>query len=278
MVSGLTGDQSVVCRGPLRGNSLGELVETYMGELVGDDTYLRYGDEFPLLVKFIDTVECTSVQVHPDDELAAGRHNAYGKDEMWYVLSAAPDAELMIGLAGGTLEGGLNRVKVSAGDAFFVPAGTVHSIGGGVSLVEIQQTSDVTYRIFDWGRTEKDGSERELHIDLAGAAVDFAAPVRRVTQRAARGESALLVQGGHFTVNLLNVSGEMERSLTSRDGFTIYVCTEGRVEVFVPGSHGGPSARSGGGVVLETRGTVLVPADLNGVVLRGEGVLLETYI
>ncbi len=247
-----------------------------MGELVGDGAYLKYGDEFPLLVKFIDTTDRTSVQVHPGDEMAAREHGAYGKDEMWYVLGADDGAEIMVGFAsaadplstttGGA--GGLNRIKVRAGDAFFIPAGTVHSIGGGVSLVEVQQTSDVTYRIYDWERTEEDGTPRELHTGLAAEAMDAAAQVRRINLRAERNEAALLVEGGHFTVNLIDIGGSVERDASARDGFTVYVCTAGIVEV----------GTVGGSVVLAERGTVLVPADQPVVTLAGEGTVLEAYL
>ncbi|MDR2891021.1 MAG: class I mannose-6-phosphate isomerase [Alistipes sp.] len=280
-VSGVEGDVSTVCNGFLKGNSLAEAVEIYMGELVGDEVFARFGEEFPLLVKHIDARDRLSVQVHPGNELAAARHGAWGKTEMWYVLDCEPGAELMIGfregvtreiylaaLADGSVGELLNRVPVRPGDAFFIPAGTVHAIGAGIRLAEIQQTSDVTYRLFDWGRVDEDGQPRELHTELALDAIDFAAPVRRVTQHPPAGEAALLVECPFFTVNLLDIDGRTERELSSRDSFTIYICTEGEATV----------KTRGGEVALKAGEVVLVPADLPEVAIEGTAKLLETYI
>ncbi len=281
-VSGVEGDVSVVAGGFLKGNSLAEVLEIYMGELVGDKIFSRFGEEFPLLIKRIDARDKLSVQVHPDDRLAAARHNAYGKTEMWYILACEPGAELLIGfregvtretyqkaVADGTVGELLNRVPVVPGDAYFIPAGTVHAIGAGITLAEIQQTSDITYRVFDWNRTGKDGNPRELHTELALDAIDFAAPVCRVTQIPRAGEAALLVQSPYFTVDLVDVAGRAERELASRDSFTIYICTAGEVMLSTPG---------GEAMLLKTDEVVLIPADRDSVVLEGNGRLLETYI
>ncbi len=271
VVSGMRGDETKVRSGFLKSNSPSELTETYMGELIGDEPYLRFGDEFPLLVKVIDTDQQLSVQVHPDDALAARRHNAYGKTEMWYIIEARPDARIALGfkegvtpeayvraVEDGTVEQLLNYIPVKAGDAFFVPAGTVHALGGGISLVEVQQPSDITYRIFDYGRG------RELHTELAGDAIVFDAPPRIISQSAPPDEAALLVEDSHFTVNLLNVATALTRDLAHIDSFVLYTCTAGEVTV--------------GGVELKSRDTVLIPADQNGVSITGSGTLLETYI
>ncbi len=201
-ISAVESDVSVVKGGLLDSNPLDELVEVYMGDLVGDKVYERFGEEFPLLVKIIEARERLSVQVHPTDEIAAARHGAYGKTEMWYILSREPGARLFIGfregvtrevyaaaVADGSVGGLLNEVPVEPGDAFFIPAGTVHAIGEGIVLAEVQQTSDVTYRIFDWNRVGADGKPRELHTEWALDAIDFAAPVRRVTRRPPDGRS-----------------------------------------------------------------------------------------
>ncbi len=280
-ISAVEGDVSVVKGGFLEGNPLDELVEVYMGELVGDKNFERFGQEFPLLIKFIDARDRLSVQVHPSDELAAARHGAFGKTEMWVILSAAPGARLFIGfkpgvtreryvaaVADGTVGELLNEVPVTPGDALFIPAGTVHAIGEGIVLAEIQQTSDVTYRIFDWNRVDEQGNPRELHTELALDAIDFAAPVRRVTQRPATGEAAMLVESPHFTTNLVDVAGRTERSLASRDSFTIYICIAGEVLLKVPG----------GEVKLPADGVALVPADQDEITLEGNGQLLETYV
>jgi mannose-6-phosphate isomerase len=280
-ISTVRGDVSVVREGFLKGNSLAELVEVYMGDLVGDKIFDRFGEEFPLLIKFIDARDRLSVQVHPTDEVAAPRHGAFGKTEMWVILSAEPGARLFIGfkegvtredyiaaVADGSVGGLLNEVPVEAGDAFFIPAGTVHAIGEGIVLAEVQQTSDVTYRIFDWNRVDTEGHSRELHTALALDVIDFAAPVRRVTQRPGPGEAALLVESQYFTTNILDVAGRTERSLAARDCFSIYICTAGSVRLTTPG----------GEVTLGTDGVVLIPADQPEVTLEGTGQLLETYI
>jgi mannose-6-phosphate isomerase len=252
-----------------------------MGDLVGDKNFSRFGEEFPLLIKFIDAKDRLSVQVHPSDELAAARHGAFGKTEMWVILQREPGAKLFIGLkpgvtremyvdavADGSVGELLNEIPVEPGDALFIPAGTVHAIGEGIVLAEVQQTSDVTYRIFDWNRVDDEGNPRQLHTEFALDAIDFAAPIRRVTRRPAAGEAALLVESPHFTTNLVNVAGRTERSLSSRDSFTIYICTAGEIKLTAPG----------GEVTLKTNGVVLIPADQDEVTLEGSGQLLETYV
>lgn len=280
-VSGVEGDVSVIAGGFLKGNNLQEAVEIYMGELVGDKVFARFGEEFPLLIKLIDARDRLSVQVHPGDELAARLHGAYGKTEMWYVLDCEPGAELLIGFRDGVTRGVyeaaveegavgdlLNRIPVRPGDAYFIPAGTVHAIGAGILLAEIQQTSDVTYRVFDWNRLDHKGRPRELHTDLALDAIDFGAAVKRVTQNPAAGEAALLVDDEHFTVNLVDVAGSTVRELASRDSFTVYVCTAGELTL----------STAGGTVKMAPDGVVLVPADQPTVTFEGNGRLLETYI
>ena len=280
-VSGVEGDVSVIVNGFLKGNDLQEAVEVYMGELVGDKVFQRFGEEFPLLIKYIDAQDKLSVQVHPDDALAARRHNSYGKTEMWYILDCEPGAELLIGLKEGTTKeqyiraveegtvgGLLNAVTVKPGDTYFIPAGTVHAIGAGVLIVEIQQTSDATYRVFDWNRTDKEGNPRELHTELALDAIDFAAPVRNVTQHPPKGAAALLVECPYFTTNLVDVDGRMQRELNGRDSFTIYICTGGEMTLTAPG----------GAIKLGKDDIVLIPADQDNVVLEGCGQLLETYM
>ncbi len=247
-ISAVEGDVSVVSGGFLKGNSLAELVEVYMGDLVGDGVFDRFGEEFPILIKQIDARDRLSVQVHPGDEQAARLHGARGKTEMWYITECKPGARLFIGfrpgvtraiyeaaVADGTVGELLNEVPVVPGDAFFIPAGTVHAIGEGIVPIEIQQTSDVTYRIFDWNRVDAHGQPRELHTELALEAIDFDAPVRRVTQRPPAGEAALLVASPCFTVNLVDVAGRAERPLASRDSFTVYICTAGEATLATPG-------------------------------------------
>lgn len=185
-ISGVEGDVSVVSNGFLEGNNLEELIEIYMGDLVGDHVYENFGIEFPLLIKFIDANDVLSIQVHPDDVLSKERHNAFGKTEMWYVIEADKGSELIVGfnqkvdkdtyikkLEEGRLEEILNNEPVAKGSCFFIPAGRVHAIGKGILLAEIQQTSDVTYRIYDFNRTDDKGTPRELHTELAVDAIDY---------------------------------------------------------------------------------------------------------
>ncbi len=281
VLSAVEDDVSVVRGGMLDGNPLDELVGVYMGDLVGDRVFERFGEEFPLLVKIIDARQKLSVQVHPSDDIAAARHGAWGKTEMWYILSRTPGAKLYIGLregvtrevyaaalANGTVGELLNEVAAEPGDAYYLPAGTVHSIGEGVTLVEVQQTSDVTYRIFDWNRVDTDGQPRELHTEWAMDAIDFAASVRRITRRPPTGEAALLVESPCFTVNIVDVAGAAVRELASRDSFTIYICTAGEVRLSTPG----------GELTLKTDGVALIPADQNEITLTGNATLLETYV
>ena len=187
-LSGYEGDESVVTNGFLKGNNLTELIEIYMGELIGDTIFDEYGMSFPLLFKLIDANENLSIQVHPGDEVAAERHNSYGKTEMWYVVDADPGSELIIGfsedcsretyldaMASDRVEDLLQKVPVKKGDVFFIPAGRVHAIGEGVVVAEIQQSSDITYRIYDYKRKDDNGNERELHTEQALDVINFEA-------------------------------------------------------------------------------------------------------
>ena len=281
-ISGVDGDISIVSNGPLAGNNLEELIEVYMGELVGDRVYEKFGLEFPLLIKYIDAQDKLSVQVHPDDKLAAERHFDHGKTEMWYILEAAPDAELYIGfkdnlsqetynkhITSHTLPETLSTVHVNPGEAFFIPAGTVHSIGKGILLAEIQQTSDITYRIYDWDRKDADGHTRELHTELAADAIHFdesgpyALPVA-----AHKNEASVLKKCPYFTVNLIDLNGELERNYVALDSFVIYMPFEGALTI----------EWDGGSERFRRGETILLPACIEEVRLKGEGKLLEIYI
>ena len=187
-LSAVADNQSVVSNGFLAGNNIEELIEVYMGDITGDSVFEKFGNEFPLLIKFIEAREDLSIQVHPGNDLAKKRHKAYGKTEMWYILECEKGSKIYTGfkegvtkemyeeaLRLGTIEDILNVESVEPGDVFFTPAGRVHAIGAGIVLVEIQQTSDITYRIFDWNRKNTGKEKRELHTDLALDAIDFTA-------------------------------------------------------------------------------------------------------
>ncbi len=281
-LSGVEGDLSVVANGYLAGNDIEELIEVYMGDLVGDTVYEKFGVEFPLLIKFIDAAEALSIQVHPDDALAAERHNAYGKTEMWYVIDSDADANLYLGfnhnvsreeyldsVEAGTLSDMLTRVDVKPGDAYFIPAGTIHSIGGGVMVLEIQQTSDITYRVFDWNRTDKDGNSRELHTDLAVDAMDFH---RRddldITVVPKPHEAVPMQSCDYFASSLLSVDGTMVRPYVELDSFVIYVCVDGSADMIW----------NGGREKIAKGETVLIPAEMDEITLEGKASIIEVYI
>lgn len=280
-ISGVAGDLSVVSSGMFKGNDLQEMVEIYMGDLVGEKVYDKFGIEFPLLVKHIDTAALLSIQVHPDDRLAAERHNSYGKTEVWYVTECEPGASLYLGLksgvtraqyldavVAGTLPELLQKYEVHAGDAFFIPAGTIHAIGKGIKVVEIQQTSDITYRIFDWNRVDDNGRPRQLHTALAIDAIDFDSDAQYVITRPPQKNTPVkIVCCPYFTTNLLEVAGEVERDFSSLDSFIIYVCVEGSVALSCEGAE----------ERLSKDDVLLVPAEQMAVTLKGDGTLLEVY-
>ena len=245
MLSGVPGSQTEVVNGFLAGNDLNELLEIYMDELVGEKVYEKYPDEFPILVKFIDANDWLSVQVHPDDALAARRNIGSGKTEMWYILDAEPGAELISGFKRGTdaatyleflekkkLKEILNIEKVSRGDVFFIPSGRVHALGPGILLAEIQQTSDTTYRMYDWDRVDAEGKPRELHTGLALDAIDFS-PVDsyRTMYTPEINETVTLADSPFFTTNLLEFDFATRKDYGELDSFIIYICIGGKAAI-----------------------------------------------
>lgn len=283
-VSGIDGNISVISNGFFKGNNLQEAIEVYMGEIVGESVFERFGLSFPLLLKTLHCKDKTSVQVHPDDDLAAERHNSCGKTEMWYIVSAEPDATLYIGfkdskitreqyidaVAQGTVAEIIEPVTVKAGDAFIIPSGTVHSISGGVTLIEIQQPVDLTYRIFDWNRVDEKGNSRELHTAYAVDAIDFSSNVAACKReyKSRKNEAVEIVKCDYFTCNILSVEGTAERNLSSLDSFVLYYCTEGEAEIVT--DDGSETIRKGE--------VVLIPADANEITIAGTATLLEYYI
>ncbi|WP_345953290.1 type I phosphomannose isomerase catalytic subunit [Mucilaginibacter sp. PAMB04168] len=244
-ISGVKSDVSVVNGGALEGQSLADLLEQYKDELVGKAVYARFGNIFPLLVKFIDANDDLSIQVHPDDELAKKRHNSFGKTEMWYVIEADPGSSLIAGfnqevneqvyvdkLNSGHLTDILNREDVQAGDVFFLPAGRVHTIGKGLLIAEIQQTSDITYRIYDFDRVDDKGQKRELHTEEALAAIDYKKyPEYKTQYQPKQNEAVHLVSCPYFTTNVLDYTEGVSKDYSSLDSFVIHVCLEGSYEI-----------------------------------------------
>lgn len=241
LISGVASDPSIVSNGHYAGNELNELVEVFMGDLVGDKVYEECGDEFPILLKIIDAQDWLSIQVHPDDELAMKRYGTHGKSEMWYILDALPGSELISGfnrpmdreayvrhLKDKNLSDVLNHEKVSKGDVFHMPAGRIHALGPGVMLAEVQQTSDITYRIHDWDRVGADGQPREMHISEALDAIDFSKPDSyRTVYPAEFNASNSLVDSKHFSTNLLSFDQILSKDYSGIDSFVIYLCIEG---------------------------------------------------
>ncbi|WP_295771352.1 type I phosphomannose isomerase catalytic subunit [uncultured Mucilaginibacter sp.] len=244
-ISGVKSDVSVVENGALQGQSLAALLEEHKDALVGKAVYERFGNEFPLLIKFIDANEDLSIQVHPDDELARKRHNSFGKTEMWYVIEADPGSSLIAGfseevdektyvekLNSGHLTDILNREDVKAGDVFFLPAGRVHTIGKGLLIAEIQQTSDITYRIYDFDRVDDKGNKRELHTEEALAAIDYKKyPNYRTDYTPVKNEDVHLVSCPYFTTNVMDYTENVNKDYSAFDSFVIHVCLEGSYEL-----------------------------------------------
>ncbi|MCL2131805.1 MAG: class I mannose-6-phosphate isomerase [Lentimicrobiaceae bacterium] len=238
-------DCSVVSNGFLAGNTLAELVEIYMGDLVGESVFDAYGLDFPLLIKFIDAKDDLSIQVHPDDVLAEKLHHANGKTEMWYVIDAEQDAKLNIGFSThitrpmleehiekGTLEQVLNFVSVQADDAAFIPAGKVHAIGKGILLAEIQQSSDVTYRLYDYNRKDEQGNYRKLHLKQAYEAIHYNDADNSLIRRPCKKNTTdNLVKNPYFVCNRLVFDQNVEKIYEGIDSFVIYICLEGTINI-----------------------------------------------
>jgi mannose-6-phosphate isomerase len=283
-ISGVKSDVSVVDGGALEDQSLADLLEQYKDELVGKAVYERFGNIFPLLVKFIDANEDLSIQVHPDDELAKKRHNSFGKTEMWYVIEADPGSSLIAGfseevnqeiyvdkLNSGNLTDILNREDVKAGDVFFLPAGRVHTIGKGLLIAEIQQTSDITYRIYDFDRVDDKGNKRELHTEEALAAIDYKKyPNYRTEYTPVKNEDVHLVSCPYFTTNVLDYTEPVSKDYSALDSFVIHVCLEGSYEL----------KYNGQSYPVKMGECLLVPNTVNNVELTTTGgfKILESYI
>jgi mannose-6-phosphate isomerase len=241
VLSGVAGSETMVTNGFLQGNSLNELLEIFMDDLVGEEMFSRIEKEFPILIKFIDSRDWLSVQVHPDDALAALRKIGHGKTEMWYILDAEPGSELITGfsrqvnkdiyleyLNNKKLPEILNFEKVSKGNVFFIPSGRIHALGPGILLAEIQQTSDITYRVYDWDRVDEHGKSRELHIDLALDAIDFQPVMNyRTEYRKIKNKTESLVDTPFFTTNILDFDKPVRKDYSQFNSFVIYVCVEG---------------------------------------------------
>lgn len=281
-ISDVDGDTSIVSNGNLKGKSLKELLEIFGSDLIGKQNYRIFRNKFPLLIKFIDAKQDLSIQLHPNDKLAAERHNSFGKTEMWYVMQADEDSNLIVGfnqvvnqkkylkhLEDKTLTEILNFDKVNKGDTYFIEVGRVHAIGAGVMLAEIQQTSDVTYRVYDWDRVDDEGNERELHNDLAIDAIDFNMQDDfRVNYSKIVNQSNQMVSCPYFTTNYLEVTGTLKKE-ENIDSFFIYICVEG--EVTIKGNSISEHLKKGE--------TLLIPAAIEDYeIYSKKATLLEVYV
>ncbi len=283
-LSGVSESLSVVSNGFLAGNNIEELIEVYLGDITGEAVYEKYGIEFPLLIKLIEAKTDLSIQVHPGDELAKERHKAYGKTEMWYILEAGENSVVYTGfgqpvskeqyldaLRDDRVEDLLNAEKAVAGDVFFTPPGRIHSIGSGITLIEIQQTSDITYRIYDWNRKDKDGMTRELHTDLALDAIDFTASGQvKFRKETKENRTEKLIDCDYFTTNVLFFNKSIARDYNLIDSFIVYFCIEGQFMI-----------KWDGKTEMVSRGeTVLLPALIREVILEPipSARILEIYI
>ncbi len=283
-ISGVKENVSVVSNGRHSGTPLDELIAKYKGALVGSSVFKRFGNTFPLLIKFIDAHNDLSIQVHPNDKLAMERHSSFGKTEMWYVVKAAPGAFLYSGfkkqitpeeyvekVKDNSFTDTLQRYDVAGGDVFFLPAGRVHAIGAGCFVAEIQQTSDITYRIYDYNRKDAEGNTRELHTDLAKDAIDYSVQESyRTPYENSKNEPVKLATSPYFETHLLNIDKPMSRDYSETDSFVIYICLEGRSTLVDD---------KGYSVEVRQGESILIPANRNSIQILPDShcKLLETY-
>lgn len=281
-ISDVDGSLSVVKNGPFKGCTLRELICVHKEQLVGKKVYARFKNCFPLLIKFIDAKEDLSVQLHPDDVLAKKRHNSFGKTEMWYVMQADEDAQLILDfkekisqetylehLRQKKLQQILNKENVKKDDVFLINPGLVHAIGGGVLLAEIQQTSDITYRVYDWDRRDTDGQLRELHTELAMEAIDLnKSNDYRVSYAKKKDDVVRLVENTYFKTNFIQVDQKVQRRYQTQDSFVVLMCVKGEVKL---STEMGESS-------LQRGETILLPACCDSLILEGKAELLEVGI
>ena len=279
-ISTVPGDISVVNSGILKGKNINEIIDLYPEEILGKSVIAQFGKQFPLLFKFIDAKEDLSIQLHPNDELAKERHNSFGKTEMWYVMQADADARLVVGfkknsnqkeylekLENNDLISLLNEYPVNQGDVFFLETGTIHAIGAGVVVAEIQQTSDITYRLYDWDRVDANGKGRELHTELALDAINFNTTNSKMDYSEVPNESSHIVNCPYFNTNIIALQDNYIWK-KSKESFTVFMCTNGQFEVIINGEI----------MQYQMGDTILIPAIIDSFTLKGKATLLEISI
>ena len=281
-ISGVKDNETIVAEGEYKGKSLNDLVREQKEKLVGEENYQRFGDEFPLLIKFIDARQDLSIQVHPTDEIAHRQGKSRGKTEMWYALESTPGAQLYNGLKqqitpeqykamveNDTITDALARYKVNEGDVFFIPAGRIHAIGAGCFVAEIQQTSDVTYRIYDFKRKDKNGNYRELHTQLASESIDYTVlPNYRAEYERTKNEGVQVATCPYFTTAVYDLTEPMTLDYSELDSFVILIAVKGEGKLTCNGQE----------MTLQMGDTVLFPATTEEVKVEGEVKFLETYV
>lgn len=284
-LSGVPGNESMVANGEYKGVTLPELLRTLREELVGEANYQRFGNTFPLLIKFIDAKQDLSIQVHPADNLAKKRHNSMGKTEMWYVIDAEKGAKLRSGFAqmvtpkeykehiyNSTITDVLQEYEIHPGNVFFLPAGRIHSIGAGAFIAEIQQTSDITYRIYDFNRRDADGKLRDLHTDLAKDAINYEVLDDYQTHyEPVKDEPVELVACPYFTTSVYDLTETISCDYSELDSFVIFICMEGSCRIVDSESNE---------LELKAGETTLIPASTEEVTIYPDGTvkILETYV
>ena len=279
-ISTVPNDVSVVNNGFLKGKNLNEIIDLFPEEILGKKVIKKVGTQFPLLFKFIDAKEDLSIQLHPNDELAKKRHNSFGKTEMWYVMQADKGARLVVGFKEDSNENEyveklkskqlidlLNEEKVQKGDIFFLETGIIHAIGGGVVVAEIQQTSDITYRLYDWDRVDANGNGRELHTELALEAINYSKTNSKITYSKIENKANTTVHCNYFKTDFIPLKGKMNWN-ANEGSFTVLMCTEGDFILETPTEN----------YHFKMGDTVLLPAEFSTANLKGEATILQIYI
>ena len=279
-ISTVENDVSIVSNGNFKGQSLNDLINNFPEAILGTKVYEQFGKQFPLLFKYLDAREDLSIQLHPNDVLAKKRHNSFGKTEMWYVMQADENARLIVGfkekssqeeyiknINSKTLLNILDTKKVKEGDIFFLETGTIHAIGAGIVIAEIQQTSDITYRVYDFDRVDANGNTRELHIDLALEAINYDVVESQKKYPKVENVSNEIVNCNYFTTNIIPLNGKTNIN-KNKQSFTVFMCVDGSFEI----------AHQDHNYVYKKGDTVLIPAEMNEFQIVGKASILEIYI
>uniref|UniRef100_UPI0040490E5C type I phosphomannose isomerase catalytic subunit n=1 Tax=Flavobacterium sp. TaxID=239 RepID=UPI0040490E5C len=279
-ISTVSNDVSIANDGFFKGKNLNEIINLFPEEILGRKVVDIYGAEFPLLFKFLDAQQDLSIQLHPNDELAKRRHNSFGKTEMWYVMQADENARIVVGfkeesnkkeylkhLENKSLVTILNEISVKKGDVFLLETGTIHAIGAGIVIAEIQQTSDVTYRIYDWDRVDANGNSRELHTDLALEAINYNKVNSKVNYSEIINKNNSVIENAYFTTNIIPLEGNYNWNKT-KEAFTVFMCTDGNFSITIEET-----------IFQYKKGdTILIPAIIDEIILSGNATVLEISI